>query len=56
MFAGAGGFEELRLVLIRVAANRDDVDVGIGEHFVEVIVSSDTAAVFGAQFVGIQRA
>ncbi len=34
VFASAGGFEKLRLVLIRIAANRDNVYVGIGEHFV----------------------
>ena len=55
VFASAGGFDDLRFVLIWIAANRNDVNVGIGEHLVEVVVSGDGAAVLGAEFGGIQR-
>lgn len=56
VFAGPRGFNHLGFVLIRVAANGDGINVRIGEHFIEVVVSGDVPAMFGAEFAGIQLA
>lgn len=53
---GVGGGDGLVAVLAGVGGDVHDVDIGIGQHFVEVLVGRDGAAVFGAEFSAIERA
>ena len=50
VFASLGGGDDLARVLVRVAAHRDNVDRRVGEHFFEISVALDFAAVFGTEF------
>lgn len=53
---GLGGGHGLVAVLAGVAGDVHDMDVGIGQHGVDVLVGLDGAAVLGAQFRAVQRA
>ena len=56
VFFGVGGGDGLVAVLAGVGGDVDHVDAGVGEHFVEVLVGGDGAAVFGAEFGAIEGA
>jgi tetratricopeptide (TPR) repeat protein len=56
MFAGLGGSDGVSGVLIRIAANGNDVQAGMFQHRFDVGVSLDLAAVFRAQFGVIEFA
>ena len=50
MFAGLGRANGLLGVLVGIAANGDDMDGGICEHLVQIVVNRDVAAVLRAEF------
>src|SRR5438552_5851122 len=56
MFAGFAGGDDLPGVVVRIAANRHDVDIGIGQHVTEIIIDRNGAAIFVAEFGGIEFA
>src|SRR6185436_5764637 len=49
VFAGFRGGSDLGGMIVWVTANRDDVDVGIGEERIEIVVGFDATAMFLAQ-------
>ena len=53
---GIGCSDGLIAVLARIGGDIDDVDAGIGEHFIKVLIGRDGASVFGAQLSAIQGA
>ena len=56
MFARPGGAHGLVQPLGGKAAQRDDMDVRVGEHLVQVVIDADRAAVLGAERRRIQFA
>jgi hypothetical protein len=56
MLARPRGLDDLGDVLIGIAANRDDVDVRIGEQRIEVVIDGNFAAVLRAEVAGVERA
>ncbi len=48
MLAGPGGGNDLFRVIVRIAADRYDVNVWIRQHVLDTFVSRDLAAVFKA--------
>ena len=53
---GLSGRDDMVGVLMRITADRDGVEVGVGQHGREVGVGGDRTAVLGAQCGGVLRA
>lgn len=49
MLAGLGGGDGVVRVLVRIAADRDDVKSGLLQHLFDIRVSGDLATVFEAE-------
>ena len=56
VLAGCGCGDDLFRVLVRITADRDNVDRRIGEHSLQVGMALDFAAVLCAEFGGVQLA
>ena len=56
MFAGSGCCDRLLRVVVGIAANGNGVEAFVREQRVEVVIDGDFAAVFCAEFRGIEFA
>src|SRR3954451_15324391 len=56
MFASLSCGDDLFRVVIRIAANRYDIDIGIGQHFGHISVSRDGAPMLSTKLFSIELA